>query len=138
MSNCFILDSWALMALLQHEEPAVTRVREVVKEANLQQARLLISIINVGEVYYRAGRLRGKKAADHVLLRISQLPLTIVSADDDTVVAAAAIKMVYSIAYADAFAAEVARRWEGVLLTGDPEFAKVQDFVRIEWLHRGQ
>jgi len=126
------------MALLQHEEPAVARVREVVKEANLEKVQLLISIINVGEVYYRAGRLRGKKVADHVLLRISQLPLTIVSADNDTVIAAAGIKMAYPIAYADAFAVEVARRWEGVLLTGDSEFAKVQDFVRVEWLNRSR
>jgi len=134
----YIVDSWAVLAWLQREEPAGARVQELFKAAFRQEAQLLISIMNIGEAYYRVGQGRGKKAADDALQRISRLPLTVVPVDNDMVIAAAGIKMAYPIAYADAFAVEVARRWEGTLVTGDRECAKVQDLVQVEWLHRSR
>ena len=56
MSKQYVLDSWALLALLQGEEPAAARVKEILIEGERQQAALLISIMNLGEVYYRVGR----------------------------------------------------------------------------------
>ncbi len=35
---------------------------------------------------------------------------------------------------ADAFAAALARRHNATLMTGDPEFQKVEGLIRVEWL----
>ncbi len=45
-----------MLAFLQAEEPAAMRVRQLLFEAQSQKANLYISIINLGEIYYRVGR----------------------------------------------------------------------------------
>jgi predicted nucleic acid-binding protein len=47
---------------------------------------------------------------------------------------ASEIKAQYPIAYADAFAVATARRETARIITGDPEFEKVQHLVEIQWL----
>lgn len=135
MSNDFVLDAWAVIAFLQREAPADTRVREVIEDAQEGTARLFISIVNVGEVYYRIGKLRNPKEADSVLKDIFLLPIEIVSVDDDTVLAAARLKMLHVLSYADAFAAVTAQQKDAILLTGDPELLALKRVIKIEKLH---
>jgi PIN domain nuclease of toxin-antitoxin system len=47
MSKQYVLDSWALLALLQGEEPAAARVKQILLEGERQQASLLISTVNL-------------------------------------------------------------------------------------------
>jgi hypothetical protein len=47
-----VLDAWAILAYLQREEPAASRVREILKKAEARQVDLFVSLINVGEVFY--------------------------------------------------------------------------------------
>ena len=136
MSNDYVLDAWAILALLQGEEPAATRVREVIEGAQEGTARLFISIVNIGEVYYRIGKLRSPKEADSVLTDLYLLPIEVISADDDTVLAAARLKMAHVLSYADAFAAVTAQQKDAVLLTGDPELLELKPVVKIEKLRR--
>jgi predicted nucleic acid-binding protein len=136
MSGDFVLDAWAVMAFLQGEAPADARVREVIEGAQEGTARLFISIVNVGEVYYRIGKLRGPKEADSVLKDLSLLPIEIVSVDDDTVLAAARLKMVHVLSYADAFAAVTAQQKGATLLTGDPELLALKRVVKIGKLRK--
>ena len=136
MSSHFVLDAWAVIAFLQGEEPAGYRVRKLIESAQERAARLFISIINVGEVYYRIGKLRNPKEADSVLKDLSLLPIEIMSVDDDTVLAAARLKMAHALSYADAFAAVTAQQKDAVLLTGDPELIELKRVLRVEKLHR--
>lgn len=136
MSSEFVLDAWAIIAFLQGEEPAASRVRQVIEGAQEGTARLFISIINVGEVYYRIGKLRNSKEADSVLKDLSLLPIEIMSVDDDTVLAAARLKMTYILSYADAFAAVTAQQKDATLLTGDPELIELKRVLRFEKLRR--
>lgn len=136
MSSDFVLDAWAVIAFLQGEEPAASRVRKVIEGAQEGTARLFISIINVGEVYYRIGKSRNPKEADSVLKDLSLLPIEIISADDDTVLAAARLKMAHILSYADAFAAVTAQQKDAILLTGDPELIELKRLLRIEKLQR--
>ena len=136
MSNDFVLDAWAILAFLQGEEPAATRVREVIEGAQEGTARLFISIVNIGEVYYRIGKLPNPKEADSVLKDLSLLPIEVISADDDTVLAAARLKMAHVLSYADAFAAVTAQQKDATLLTGDPELLDLKRLVKIEKLRR--
>ncbi len=136
MSEAFVLDAWALLAFLQGEQPAATRVRQVIEAAQNHSLRLMVSIINIGEVYYCVGRKYGQKEADEVLSILRLLPMDILPTDDEIVLAAARLKMVHVLAYADAFAAIAARKNDATLLTGDPELLELGDVVRIEKLTR--
>jgi predicted nucleic acid-binding protein len=136
MSKQYILDSWALLALLQGEEPAAARVKEILLEGERQQATLLISIVNLGEVFYRVGRRSSRSAAVDTLDQIRSLSLAIVSASDDLVLAAADLKLEYAISYADAFAAALADHTGATLVSGDPEFDQLQGRIKVEKLHR--
>lgn len=136
MVKDFSLDAWALLAFLQGEEPAASRVRDVIEDAQNGNARLFISIINIGEIYYRVGKMKNQKEADSVLADLYLLPMEILSADDETVLAAARLKMAHAISYADAFAAVTAQQKNATLLTGDPELLELKRVIRIEKLRR--
>jgi len=47
---------------------------------------------------------------------------------------AAKLKAKYPVAYADCFAAALALKKNIKLVTGDPEFKKLERDVRIEWI----
>jgi predicted nucleic acid-binding protein len=136
MSETFALDSWALLAYLQGEEPAASRVREVIEGAQAGTARLFLSIINLGEVYYRVGKTKNAKEAESTLVDLRLLPMEILSATDDIVLAAARLKMAHAISYADAFAAVIAIQKDAILLTGDPELLNLKKILRVEKLVR--
>ena len=131
-----VLDSWAFMALLNSEEPAASRIRTLLYKARQQQIHIFLSLINLGEIYYIIGRRRGNRAAEETLAEIRTLPLTILPVDEATIIQAARYKMLYLISYADAFAVVAALHQNAVLVTGDPEFDKLQGLVRIEMLQR--
>jgi len=136
MTTSFVLDAWAILALLQKEEPAASRVLQLLQEANTQGFKLYVSIINLGEVYYRIGRIKGRKEADETLKSLYQLPVTILPATDQIVLEAASLKMELAISYADAFAAAETQRLKATLVTGDPELISLKGVIQIEKLKR--
>ena len=136
MSTLFVLDAWAVLAFLQGEEPAASRIRRLLHEARDQKVELFVSIINLGEVVYRVGKVRGETDAVETLAQIRRLPITIVPASDDAVWAAVRYKMHYAISYADAFAVATAEALGATLATGDPELIQLATEVRIEELER--
>ena len=97
MNNRFVLDSWALIALLNKEQPASAEVENLLQKAADGQAFLALSIINLGEIFYIVGRNRGSRSADDFLERIKQLPILFVPADEPHILAAARLKMNHTI-----------------------------------------
>jgi predicted nucleic acid-binding protein len=95
-----------------------------------------MTLINLGEVYYICGRLKGAAWAHQKLTEIRSLPLTISTLDEQTVLQAATYKMIYPISYADAFALTCALEQNALLVTGDPELVKLTTLVQIEDLRR--
>jgi ribonuclease VapC len=138
VSRPYVLDAWALLALLQSEEPAASRVRQLLLEGDRQQAALLLSVVNLGEVYYRVGRRSDRTTAMDTLNDIRRLSLTIVPVSDEMVFAAAEFKIAYTISYAAAFAAALADRTGSTLVSGDPEFDQLQGRIKLERLHRSK
>lgn len=136
MNDSYVLDAWAILAFLQGEEPAASLVRDAIESAQEGTVRLFASIVNIGEVYYRVGKMRNQKEADSVLKDLFFLPIEIISADDDTVLEAARLKMKHVLSYADAFAAVTAQQKDATLLTGDPELLGLKRSVKIEKLRR--
>jgi len=137
MKQRFVLDAWAVLALLQEEEPAASHVKALLEDAEEGNVELFISIINLAEVIYRIGKVKGEAEARETLDEIRHLPLTVVPATDDAVFAAAGFKMHYAISYADAFAVATADALNAVLVTGDPELGQLGNRLRIEKLERG-
>lgn len=129
----FVLDSFALLAYLQ-DEPAAARIEKLLDGAEKQKCRLLISIINLGEILYITERRGGLVKAQDTLALIQQLPVEILPADEQTVYSAAHIKATYTISYADAFAAAAGLQENATIITADPEFHAVEQLVQVEWL----
>ena len=132
-TTVYVLDSFALLAYLGGEV-GEGRVKEILHDASRGESRAFLSLINLGEVVYITERERGLAKAQEVLAIIEQLPIEILSIDRHVVLEAAHVKANYPVAYADAFAITAAQANDGVLVTGDPEFEAVKDFVRIEWI----
>jgi predicted nucleic acid-binding protein len=136
MMQRLVLDAWALLALLQKEEPAASRVKQLLSDAQDADIECFISIINLGEVAYRVGKVKGEAEAWNTLAQLRRLPLTILPADEKAVFAAVKLKMHHTISYADAFAAAAAEDLAALLVTGDPELEQLKSRIQIEMLER--
>ena len=131
----FVLDAFALLAYLR-DEPAAARIEKVLVDAGKEKCRLFVSIINLGEILYIIERRGGISKAQDALALIRQLPIQIMSADEQAVFSAAHIKANFALSYADAFAVAAAVSENAVILTGDPEFETVESIVKVEWLEK--
>jgi ribonuclease VapC len=130
-----VLDSFALLAFL-NKETGFQRVRDRLSEAQKSEETMLMNEINVGEVYYILFRKRGWEEADYFLETIlAALPITTVSNTFDDVIEAAKIKAEYPLSFADCFAVALAKKKDATVMTGDPEFKKIEHLVTIEWLN---
>jgi ribonuclease VapC len=94
------------------------------------------SLINLGEILYLVEREQGLTAAQRALAALDQLPVQVQQADRGAVLSAARVRARYPISYADAFAVAVAQEQQAVLLTGDPEFKRLETdgALKVEWL----
>ncbi len=131
----YLLDSFALLAYL-NGEPGQGRVQEVLALAEKHRCRAIMCTINLGEVVYMTERRLGLTSAQSVLALVESLPLELLEATRELVLAAAHVKAGQPLSYADAFAVAAAARENAVILTGDPEFEAVEQMVRVEWLEK--
>jgi len=127
------LDAWAILALLQGEEPACSIVAQKLRDSSLL---IYMSWINLGEVYYILYRQRGESEAETTLKEILQLPVKFKEPDKKLIKSAAIIKGKYRLSYADAFAIALAHEVKGVLLTGNPEIISLKRVVKTMNLRR--
>ena len=134
MSRKRLLDSFALLSYL-NKEIGFEKVRQALAEALLSDGSLLMNEINVGETYYILHRQRGVQQAEYFLETVLvSLPIRLVQNDFQDVIDAARIKAEYPLSFADCFVVATARRESAVVLTGDPEFKKIEHLVKVEWL----
>lgn len=78
-------------------------------------------------------REKGEVAGHEVAARIDALPITLRGVDRALVQDAASLKAQYPIAYADAFAAATAQFLKVPVVTGDPEFRRLEAVLDIVW-----
>jgi len=131
-----VLDSWAVLAWLKDQPPAADVVEAIWQEAREGNIRLLINIINLGEVFYIAAKVREIELAELILEELQKLPFEIYPVSNSLVIDAARIKGQYAISYADAFAVVTAQKEGATLVTGDPELKALvgRGIVAIEWI----
>ena len=129
----YVLDSYALLALLNNE-PGAARVEDLLRQAEVDEVELSLSVINLGELAYIIERRWGPEKLRAILAYIEATKIQLAAADQPRVLAAAHIKAQNPLAYADAFAVTLTQELNATLITGDPEFEAVSSQITIEWL----
>ena len=125
-----VLDSFALLAYLQMEGKY-----KKVKDLLASDEVLFMNDINVGEAFYVLAKERGVEKAEYFVNTVlPNLPIKLVPNALQDVLEAARIKATHSISYADCFVVATALKKDAAIVTGDPEFKKVQKTVQIEWM----
>jgi uncharacterized protein with PIN domain len=114
------LDSWAILAWLDGDEPALSRIDRLIAD------RPLTSWVNLVEVYYRVERDQGRDAADETLADL-RAALSLDLPGTARMIEVARLKARASIALGDCFAVATAVAHDRVLLTGDPEIIELSD-----------
>lgn len=114
------LDSWAVLAWLIGEEPALRRVNRAMV------GRPTMSWINLVEVSYRTERLHGRGAAEAVISRL-RTDLELDLPGTARMLEAGRLKARYRMALADCFAVATAAAAGAELWTGDPEIIDAPD-----------
>jgi ribonuclease VapC len=118
---------------MSERQPASDRVGDLLSAAEKGNARLFMSAINVGEVYYFLMK-RGSETMARSWRELSRtLPVTIETPTFDEIWNAAFLKGSFAISYADAFAAALAQKYNCPLMTGDPELRTV-DHLELDWI----
>lgn len=130
-----MLDSWALMAFFKGES-AGADVEALIQTATADKERLLLCVVNWGEIYYAMWRAGGKTAAEDVTADLSRMPIELVDADQALTKQAAIFKATNKMSYADTFAAALAKVKNAELVTGDAEFESLEREIKIVWLGR--
>ena len=134
--NNMVMDSFAIIGYLENEGFSA-RIEKLLKRARQGKIRIYLHAIHLGEVYYITLREKGPDIADLVFATIKAFPLRYIDIiDEKLLLTAARFKAFYPISYADSFAASLAVINRAALLTGDPEFKKLEkkENVSIEWL----
>ena len=129
----YILDSYALLAYF-NSEAGGEEVKQLLDTALDGDFTLYLSLINLGEIYYLIRRRRGKEKAQETLETLHSLPVTLCETSEARILAAAELKAEYPISYADGFAAALAQELGATLITGDPEFKRLEPVITISWL----
>jgi predicted nucleic acid-binding protein len=128
-----VLDSYALMAFFE-DEPGADFVRGLIHKAVESNTSLLMSVVNLGEVWYSIARTNSPELADQYIHEIKGMGIEIVDIDWALTRQAAAFKANGNISYADCFAAALAKTRKAELVTGDKEFRSLDDEIKVSWL----
>ena len=135
--NVAVLDAWAVLAFLRKEGMAAATVRRYLRRAHAGNLRLVLTLINLGEVYYRVFQTSGEDKAEAALELLRRLAIDLIPVKEDLVLEAARLKGAHPLSYADAFAVAAARLHEAPVLTGDPEILSLpKSIVRVRALSR--
>ena len=132
-----VLDAHALMVLF-NDEPGADEVERILLKAESGSPKLLMSVVNWGEIYYSILGGASQEMAETKAHEIAgmQIELVPVDANDlELVRQAAAFKATRKMSYADCVAAALAKIKNAELVTGDRESKQLAHDVKIHWLH---
>lgn len=127
----YVLDANSVLRYFDPKYANDELVHSVFLQAQQDEARLSMSVINAGEVFYLLIRDAGEVRASNYM-RILQNLISIVEADLERTMDAARLKHRYKLGYADSFAASLALSLKGTLVSADPDFEKIGK--QLKWL----
>jgi predicted nucleic acid-binding protein len=132
-----VLDAHALMVLF-NDEPGADEMEKILLQAETGTPKLLMSVVNWGEIYYSIMRGASQEIADSKAHEIAGMRIELVPVDArdlELIRQAAVFKATKKMSYADCFAAALAKIKNAELVTGDRDFRAVEnDLKKIRWL----
>lgn len=128
-----VLDSYALIAYFEKAKDWEI-VSGVLEEAAAENCRVFLSIVNWGEIYYTILREYGRNYKDEIMTLLQNMPVEIIPADEVLTARAAEIKAKGGMSYSDCFAAALAMLEKAELITGDRDFKKLENEIKIKWM----
>ena len=131
--TALVLDSWSVIAYFE-DEPAGEQVADLIAGSHDDEISLLMSVINLGEVWYILAREMSEEQADQCIADLNHLRIEFVDADWKLTLAAGQIKAKHKMSYGDCFAAALAKENAATLVTGDREFKQVDGEIDVHWL----
>jgi len=131
--NKLLFDSFALLRFFQ-KEAGGDKVRELLRESLAAGVPRLLNAINLGEMIYIVQRRCGEQKKLEMLAHLHRMDFTLLPCPNDLIFRAAELKARHPISYADAFALASAIEHSASLVTGDPEFRRVEGLVDIIWI----
>ena len=129
----YVLDASALVHFIGDYSGAM-RVQQLFEEADRGLVRLLASVVNIGEMFYRAWQTDGEERARNAFALVSRLPLAMIPVDLAQSLKAGEIKARNKIPYVDCLVAALASLHNATLVTSDEDFAKLGRNFPILWL----
>ena len=128
-----LFDSHALLKFFQ-KEPGHEQVVRLLEDAQRARVKKLLCAVNLGEIIYITKRAFGDQKKIAVLAHIERLGFTVLPVPNNLIFRAAEYKADHSISYADCFALAAAIDQKASIVTGDPEFRKVEHLVNVVWI----
>ena len=128
-----ILDASALVSYLW-KQSGYEKVQDMLSKAAGSERNLLMTTINLGEVYYLLIRDHGLEDANKILKIIETLPIDFVEVDVELTKQAAVYKAARKLPFADCFAAALAKLHKGELITADKDFKLIENEVKVVWV----
>lgn len=130
----YIFDSHSLLKYFQKEDgfEKVIKLLSYIKENNIAK---YLNAINLGEIIYITKREFGDQKKIEVLANIERLNFIILPITNSLIFQAAEYKADYAISYADCFTLASAKEHKAMIITGDPDFKKVEHLVKIVWVY---
>jgi predicted nucleic acid-binding protein len=134
-AEIYVLDSWPFMER-ELRGAAIPRLEELMGSAALGHLRLLISEMNLGEIFYLLAKRRGERDAEAWIEVAKRLPIEVIPVTSEQIWAAARLKAKTTLSYADCFVAVIAQMHDGIVVPGDPDFLQLRESsgLRVEWV----
>ena len=132
-TETYVFDSYALLKVFQKEE-GYQKIIGLLRDVLASGGRALMNAINYGEIIYVIKRAFGDRKKIECLAAIERLGIEILSVPNELIFRAAEYKAEFSISYADCFALASALENKAALVTGDPEFKKVEHLTSVMWV----
>ena len=131
----YVLDANAILDYVQDGVGAGT-VERLLREALRDHSLLLISTVNLGEVFYWLWMSQGEQKARRILDDITMLPLRVLPVDLSQALKAGEMKARHKIPYVDSIAAALTDIQQATLVTSDRDFEKLGRKIPILWVPR--
>lgn len=142
-AETYVLDSWPLLemmlksAAIAHLDTLIERAAKAeIERAAKAEVVLLLSEVNLGEIFYLIAKRNGDARADAAVLTITRLPIKIAPVSPGDVLKAARLKARSTLSYADCFCACIALASGAPVVAGDPDFLKLgkEGHLLVDWV----
>lgn len=130
-----VFDAWAILAYFEGHE-AGERVVDLISDAHTNETALWMTVANAGEVWYTLARATSASEADTSINELQQIGIQLVEVDWKLAREAALLKTRYHLSFADSIAAALARQLKAELVTGDSDFRKAEQEIKMVWLQK--